>query len=156
MPCCWCKRIFSISSSETLVNVISSQSNEDAVDAFVTPGESSSSKMGGGGGGLFAAVFLKVENNPDGGDNCGLPFDDAARGGVVGCLLYLPGDVMDLNQEDGEVSDGDLGELAAAAVAILLLTSVWLSSFSADADLDARGILEFCFLGVGSNSSSDG
>jgi len=124
------------------------------VDAFVTPGESFSSKMGGGGGGLFAAVFLKVENNPDGGDNCGLPFDDAARGGVVGCLLYLPGDVMDLNQEDGEVSDGDLGELAAAAVAILLLTSDWTASFSEGTDLDddARDDLEFCFLGVGSNS----
>ena len=106
---------------------------------------------------MFAAVFLKVENNPDGGVNCELPFDDAARGGVVGCLLlYLPGDVMDLNQEDGEVNDGDLGELAAAAVAIFL-TSVWTASFSEGTDLDddARDDLEFCFLGVGSNSSFD-
>ena len=57
------------------------------MDAFVTPGESSwSSKMGGGGGGLFAV--LKVENNPDGGVDCGFLVDDLesadVRGGVVG------------------------------------------------------------------------
>ena len=59
---------------------------------------------------------------------------------------------MDLNQEDGDVSDGDLGELAAFA------SSDWTASFSEGTNLDddARDDLEFCFLGVGSSSSFDG